>query len=100
MLQVIVENKYNWDDPLTPDLQEECQAILKEMVEASKVEFPRCVVPKGIQTKTMMLLGFSDGGDPSSLGCIYVRTDRKELGGRGETHEVRFSLGAVTLNLC
>ena len=72
-----------------PDLLEECRDVLSEMVLASKVEFPRCVIPKDGDMSDIMILGFSDGGDPASSGCVYVRTKRTKPGSNGETHEVR-----------
>ena len=89
VLQKMVSLKVGWDDELPEDLQEQSKAVLKEMILAGEVVFPRAVMGEDADFDKIQLLGFADGGKPASAACVYVRTKRSELGECGETHDVR-----------
>ena len=59
------------------------------MLKAGEVSFPHGVMPEGADITDIGLIGFSDGGDPASAACLYVRTKRSEPGDKGKTHTVR-----------
>ena len=79
------------NDKIQAGAAENHRGILREMVEASEVEFQRYVMPKGVETKTMMLHEFSDGGDPAS-SRLYLCKNLKE----GTWRPRRNPWGAVT----
>ena len=89
LLQRMVVEGLEWDEPLDGELLNQSQAVLKEMVLAGEVEFPRSVVPEEADPEEVELAGFTDGGDPASAACLYVLTERKEPGAQGQTHTVR-----------
>ena len=62
------------------------------MILATKVVFPRAVVPEEADFGAIEILGFSDGGEPASAACIYVRTQRREIGPKGVYISYSFSL--------
>ena len=70
-----------WDDELDGELLEESRAVLSEMLKAGEVKFPRAVIPEDADMDDVGVVGFSDGGDPASACCLYVRTKKKESEG-------------------
>ena len=84
-----------WDDELDEALAEESRAVLKEMVRAKDIDFPRATRPAGVKGG-LEVVGFWDGGDPASAACLYTRYEREEpkVTPRAVyTHEVRLLAG-------
>ena len=65
-----------WDDELDEELAGEARAVLKEMVKARDVDFPRATRPAGVRGG-LEVVGFWDGGDPASAACLYTRYERE-----------------------
>ena len=92
-LQKLSNNPGGWDEEVSEELAEEGRLILKEMVLAPDIEVPRSFRPEGVEQE-MELIGFWDGGDPASTGCVYSRHEKeKQDEVSGQTHEVRLVAG-------
>ena len=85
----MVTEGLDWDTELDGDLLLMSQEVLEEMLLAGEVAFHRGIVPEGADLADIGLVGFSDGGDPASAACLYVRTTGSEPGDEGKTHTVR-----------
>ena len=65
VLQEIVENEIDWDEPLKGELRKEAESALIEMVRLSSISFLRCVLGEQYVKQGWMLMGFWDGGRPA-----------------------------------
>ena len=72
LLQWLVMLNQPWDEPIEGELLDQARTVLRELVLAQDIEFPRCVLPN--DREDWMLLGYWDGGKPASSCCLYVRT--------------------------
>ena len=70
LLQNLTVMAAGWDDEIETELSEKCRAMLKEMVMSQDIEFPRSIKPGGIVGQ-LEQVGFWDGGNPVSAGCVY-----------------------------
>ena len=59
------------------------------MVIATTIEFDRALMKEDADTSDLMLVGFSDGGEPASAATLYLRSKRRKIGPDEETHEER-----------
>ena len=84
--------KLGWDDPLEEELAEEARAVLREMVLTRDIEFRRSVRPAGTKGD-LELVGWWDGGNPASNGCLYTRYECTEPDPEGRTHKLTLLLG-------
>ena len=60
-----------WDDPLPEYLRDIWVQKFWEMIELSKVEFPRCAFPLGVTYKRLLIVSLSDIGLIGKLQCFY-----------------------------
>ena len=72
LLQRLSSESAKWDDKLEGDLLESARDILKEMVMASDIVFPRSFKPPDV-VSDLEILGWWDGGEPASACCLYTR---------------------------
>ena len=84
-----------WDDELDEELAGEARAVLKEMVKAKDIDFPRATQSAGV-TGGLEVVGFWDGGEPASAACLYTRYEREKPRATPKaeyTHVVRLLAG-------
>ena len=60
-----------WDKPLPPQLRDLWVEKFWEMIQLSKVEFPRCTFPLGINYTELTIVALSDMGLIGKLQCFY-----------------------------
>ena len=60
-----------WDDPLPEYLRDIWVQKFWEMIELSKVEFPRCAFPLGVTYTRLIIVSLSDMGLIGKLQCFY-----------------------------
>ena len=61
-----------WDDLIPEDLDAQAREILKEIVLAGEIEFPRALMEEDADTGDLMLVGFRDGGNVVSCAAVYL----------------------------
>ena len=66
MLQKLDVLKVEWDEELTEELSLEAKLILKEIVLAQTITFPRSVMMEEACLSDLLVIIFSDGGNPVS----------------------------------
>ena len=71
LIQKIVVLGLEWDEILSGDIMDESRSVLREMVMAVTVEFPRSAVGENWSAGGI-LAGFWDGGNPASACCVYA----------------------------
>ena len=60
-----------WDEPLPDYLRDMWVQKFWEMLELSKIEFPRCAYPLGVTYKKLIIVSLSDMGLIGKLQCFY-----------------------------
>ena len=91
LIQKIVALGLEWDEILSGDMAES-RSVLREMVMAGTVEFPRSAVA-GNWSAEGILAGFWNGGNPASACCVYTCSPLLEPGPNGEKYEVHLLAG-------
>ena len=92
LLQELAAAGGGWDDTLDNELAELSKEVLKTMVLAKDVVYPRSVTPEGVLQSLMEICGWWDGGKPASAACIYTRYEKEEADDSG-THVLRLLMG-------
>ena len=92
LLQELAAAGGDWDDELDGELAGRAREVLKAMVLAEDVTFPRSIVPDGVDEGTLELCGWWDGGKPASSACLYARFEKEERDENG-THSLRLLMG-------
>ena len=91
LLQRLAVEPGGWDDELDDELAQESRDILKQMVCAEDIVFPRSTKPPGT-VGPPQLVAFWDGGDPASAAVVYVRYELAEPTEGGDTHVMTIML--------
>ena len=81
-----------WDDELDEELAVLSKEVLRTVVLAKDIVFPRLVTPEGVLEALMELCGWWDGGKPASAACLYARYEKK-VADAGGTHFLRLLMG-------
>ena len=92
LLQRLAAAGGGWDDELDEELAALSREVLKAMVLAEDVIFPRSATPEGVLLCILELLGWWDGGKPASAACLYTRYE-KEVADASGTHVLRLVMG-------
>ena len=61
----------NWDDSLPSDLRDLWVTKFWEMIKISRIAYPRCTFPLGVNYTELIILGLSDMGLIGKLQCFY-----------------------------
>ena len=93
LLQKLTTHGLAWDDPIPEDLDAQAREILKEIVLAGEIKFPRALMEEDTDTGDLMLVGFGDGGNAASCAAVYLRSRRSRAGPNQEMHRVRLVVG-------
>ena len=95
LLQKLTKAGADWDEELDEELAGESRAVLRAMVEANDVMFPRATRPEEADGR-LKLVGYWDGAKPASTATVYTRYRSKQAKGEMEkqltqapTHLVR-----------
>ena len=92
LLQSLAAAGGGWDDELDEELAGLSKEVLRTMVLAKDIVFPRSVTPEGVLEALMELCGWWDGGKPASAACLYARYEKK-VADDGGTHVLRLLMG-------
>ena len=92
LLQSLAAAGGGWDDELDEEMARLSREVLKAMVLAEDVVFPRSVVPEGVLQNVLEVCGWWDGGKPASSACLYARYE-KEVADDSGTHVLRLLMG-------
>ena len=77
LLQKLTKAGADWDEELDEELAYESRQVLKAMVEANDVIFPRAARPEGVDGR-LNLVGYWDGARPASTATLYTRYRREQ----------------------
>ena len=76
ILQRIIEEGRNWDQPVSECYQEELQEWMDEFDSMTSIEIPRCLIP--CTNGTHQLHTFTDASMSAIAAIIYVRTTKAD----------------------
>ena len=77
LLQRLTKAGADWDEELDEELAAQSREVLKAMVEANDVMFPRATRPEGAVGR-LNLVGYWDGAKPASTATLYTRYRSKQ----------------------
>ena len=94
ILQELDLRKLAWDDEIPDDLDKVARDALREIVMAGCIKFPRALMKESADKSDIVLVLFTDGGDPAACAVIYHRTKDSIT----NDYDVRLMAGKARVN--